>query len=100
MPETIKLAIKEPKKVGGLSISLDDIVTEEIAAAPGNEDSYPSGSGAVYNLKLQEGEKQGDVTLSYLTPSPQYNGIKEATWESHQFKLINPGDKDVTIEVS
>lgn len=100
MASKVKLSLQDTKEVGTLEITLHEITEEEIAAAPGTESSYPAGSGAVYHLKLRKDGKEGEATLSQLSPSPPYDGIKEATWEDNHFELIDSGDQEITINVS
>ncbi len=89
---------KKQVEVDELKIELTDIVTEEIAAAPGAEDSYPAGSGITVHLKLHEEESSQDVVLNQL--SKPYESKPEVVWRDHKVTLLAAEPDQVKLEVT
>jgi hypothetical protein len=68
-----------------LTLRLDELMTESIEAAPGNEKSYPSGYGATITLHLKKGAATRRMTLTRL--SAGYESHAQEDWTGYRVRF-------------
>ena len=85
------------RKIGDLVITLKDIITEEIAPAPGGESSYPASSGVTVYLELLQNGNTKSIILSQL--SAPYNSKSEAKAWGYKINLLSITSDQVELEI-
>ncbi|MBW2967657.1 hypothetical protein KY362_04170 [Candidatus Woesearchaeota archaeon] len=91
--DTIELGIGENAvcREEGIEIEVKDIVAEEIAPAPGDEESYPAGSGVTVDLVIRKGSDSEEISLTML--SEGYESKTSEIWKGYSITLIEASEK-------
>ena len=84
--KSVELKKNESISFEDLHLKIDDVVFEDIAGIPGEEESWPSGSGVVISITIIDGKESKEFNLSELTDP--YAGVSSLTWNKIKVTLV------------